>query len=56
MKFWGESMGSNLLTYALLMVTTVASLGDPTIRNNSPSDGNGAPQEVATQPDDRQVQ
>jgi LexA-binding, inner membrane-associated putative hydrolase len=56
MKFWGESLGPNLLTYGLLLVSTVASLGDPALANKSdPAEGAGD-QQVATQPDDRQVQ
>ncbi len=55
MKFWGESMGSNLLTYALLLLTTVASLGDPAMMNKIHPTDNAA-QEVATQPDESQRQ
>ena len=56
MKFWGECLGSNLLTYALLLLTTLASLGDPAMMQKSPPSGTGADQQVATQPDDSQRQ
>jgi hypothetical protein len=65
MKFWGESMGSNLLTYGLLAVTTVASLGDPVmVHKNSPSntaategdaDKQAADQLTPVPPDNEQI-
>jgi hypothetical protein len=58
MKFWGDSMGSNLLTYGILALTTVASLGDPELAagaNNAQAAATDQ-QQVATQPGDGQVQ
>jgi hypothetical protein len=48
MKFWGESMGSNLLTYGGLAALSFMALEDPVVLNQlaSPSDG---PQQVAKQ-------
>ena len=55
MKFWGESMPSNLLTYTILAVTTVAALGDPELANYNP-DAQQEQQQIANQPDDTQRQ
>src|SRR5580704_16318823 len=49
MKFWGESMGSNLLTYGILALTTIASLGDPELAAYAKSQ-EAQQQQVATQP------
>jgi LexA-binding, inner membrane-associated putative hydrolase len=57
MKFWGESMPSNLLTYGLLGLSTLASLGDPELaKYKGPDETQQDQQQVANQPDSRQVQ
>jgi hypothetical protein len=50
MKFWGESMGSNVLTYVGLAMLSFMSLEDPVVLNQIAPPGT---QQVADQPGDR---
>jgi hypothetical protein len=50
MKFWGESMGSNVLTYAGVAILSFMALEDPVVLNQiAPAES----QQVADQPGDR---
>ena len=51
MKFWGDSMGPNCITYAGVVLLSFMSLEDPSVMNQlAPSDST---QQIADQPGDR---
>ena len=53
MKFWGESMGSNVITYAAVALLSFMSLEDPTVMNELAPKADA--QQVADQPGDSVV-